>query len=62
MPNIGLDTASHVNRALRDDELDSVRGGTSHFIASCMAATALNLMDPTANCFVGDNNKVVCAK
>ena len=48
-------------RELTGSELDHVHGGTSHYIAS-IAATILNLKDPTANCSVTDNNKVVCLK
>ncbi len=47
--------------ALSDGELDGVTSGTSHFIAT-ICATIMNTIDPTANCFVGDTNKVVCAK
>jgi hypothetical protein len=61
MGNEHDNTAASAPRELIGSELDHVHGGASHFIAN-LVATILNTIDPTANCSVGDNNKVVCLK
>ena len=45
-------------QALSGDDLDQIAGGTSQFIAACVA-TILNRLDPSAHCTAADHH-VVC--